>query len=70
MNGKVVPKGWNFLARELAEEGWCCNYARIDADGATLFVLAAHRDEIHRMISSDNLGSALEELFFQTLPSP
>jgi hypothetical protein len=63
----AAEKQWNVLAKALAEEGWCCNYIRIDTGRDTVFVLDGHRAGSQHIVISDELASALLELRLQTI---
>jgi hypothetical protein len=68
--GAIPEQHWNLLAGEMSEEGWNCDYIRIDTGMAKVFALEGHRDGIHHIVVSDELAPAMLELRLQTSISP
>ena len=66
-DGIAAEKRWSVLAGALAEEGWCCDYIRIDTGKDTIFVLEGHRAGRQYIVISDELAPALLELRLQTI---
>jgi hypothetical protein len=70
MANEVIPeKYWSMCSAELAEEGWCCDFVRIDTETITVFALEAHRHGIHHIVISDELLPAVLEFYLQTKDS-
>ena len=66
-DGMAAEKRWSVLAAALAEEGWCCDYIRIDTGRDNVFVLEGHRPGSQHIVISDELEPALLELRLQTI---